>query len=85
MPSTDPPYSLPVPLEGYHAGRLAIEQIYGYMVRNAKRFGLLTTANAWIFLMRENGSKLWITCPIDCGVREPYTILQALYYISALT
>ena len=29
-------YQTPVPLNGYHAGGLAIEQIYGYTVRNAK-------------------------------------------------
>ena len=84
MPLPNSPYVVPIPLEGYHAGRLAIEQIYGYMVRNARRFGVLTTVNAWMFLMRENGGKLWITRPIDCLVTAPHTILQALYYISAL-
>jgi hypothetical protein len=72
-------------VDGYHAGRLAVEQIYGYMVRNAKKFGILTTVNAWVFLMRENYGKLYITRPFDCCVSEPsFTILQALYYISAL-
>jgi hypothetical protein len=62
-----------------------VEQVYGYMVRNAKKFGVLTTVNGWVFLMRANGGKLWITRPIDCTVTDPpFTILKALYYISAL-
>ena len=60
--------------------------MYGYMVRNAKKFGILTTVNSWVFLMRENHGKLYITRPMDCGARDPpFTILQALYYMSALT
>jgi hypothetical protein len=59
--------------------------MYGYMVRNAKKFGVLTTVNSWVFLMRRNGGKLWITRPIDCTIPDPpFTILEALYYISAL-
>ena len=68
-----------------HVGRLAIEQIYGYMVRNAKKYGILTTVNGWVFFMRENGGMLHMTPVIDCQVTHPsFTILQALYYISAL-
>jgi hypothetical protein len=60
--------------------------MYGYMVRNAKKFGVLTTVNDWVFLMRENQGKLWITRPINCeSIDPPFTIPQALYYISALT
>jgi hypothetical protein len=56
------------------------------MVRNAKKFGVLTTVNEWVFLMRENHGKLWITRPINCEtINPPFTILQALYYMSALT
>jgi hypothetical protein len=85
LPSAEWPYSSPVPMEGYHAGRLAVEQMYGYMVRNAKKFGVLSTVNAWVFLMRENGGKLWITRPIDSTIMDPpITILEALYYFSAL-
>jgi hypothetical protein len=56
------------------------------MVRNAKKFGVLTTVNGWIFLMRGNGGKLWITRPFDSTIPDPpFTILEALYYISAVT
>jgi hypothetical protein len=48
------------------------------------KFGVLTTVNAWVFLMRENNGKLYMTRPVDCRVTEP-TILQGLYYISALS
>jgi hypothetical protein len=59
--------------------------MYGYMVRNAKKFGVLTTVNSWVFLMRGNHSQLWMTRPINCqSIDPPFTILQALYYISAL-
>lgn len=73
------------PVATSHAGRLAIEQIYGYMVRNAKRYGILTTVNGWVFLMRENGGTLYMTQLISCQcTNPPFTILQVLYYISAL-
>lgn len=65
-----------------------MEQIYGYMVRNAKRYGILTTANWWVFLRRENGGQLYMTAPFDCQITSPpyaFTILQALYYFSALS
>jgi serine/threonine protein kinase len=55
------------------------------MIRNAKKYGVLTTVNTWVFLMRENHGKLWMTGPIDCQLSDPpFTILQALYYMSAL-
>jgi len=55
------------------------------MIRNAKKFGVLTTVNTWMFLMRENYRKLCITRAIDCQVGEsPFTIFQALIYTSAL-
>jgi hypothetical protein len=55
------------------------------MVRNAKQYGILTTVNSWVFLRRENNGKLYMTQPIDCQMTSPsFTILQALYYISAL-
>jgi hypothetical protein len=76
------------PIKDYHSGRLAMEQIYGYMIHNAKRFGILTTANWWVFLRRENGGQLYMTQPLDCQTSSPpysFTILQALYYFSALS
>jgi hypothetical protein len=65
-----------------------MEQIYGYMVHNAKRFGILTTVNWWVFLRRENGGQLYMTQPLHCQISSPpypFTILQALYYFSALS
>ena len=74
------------PIEGSHHGRLSVEQIYGYMVRNHRRYGILTTVNSWVFLMRENFGKLYMTQPFDCRTASPpFTILQALYYITALS
>ena len=49
------------PVSTSHTGRLAIEQIYGYMVHNAKRYGILTTVNGWVFLMRQAGGRLFMT------------------------
>lgn len=74
------------PVSGYHAGRLAVEQTYGYMVRNAKQFGVLTTVNGFVFMYRENQGKLYMTRLIACDVASPNspTILQALYYLSGL-
>jgi hypothetical protein len=76
------------PVKDHHSGRLAMEQIYVYMVHNAKRFGILTTVNWWIFLRRENGGQLFMTQPLDCQTLSPpysFTILQALYYFSTLS
>lgn len=39
-----------VPLSGQYPARLALEQLYGYMVRNAKEYGILTTMRGWCFL-----------------------------------
>jgi hypothetical protein len=72
------------PLEGTHAGRLAVEQTYGYMVRNAKRIGVLSTVNGFVFMIRENFGKLRMTRLIPCDVINPFspTILQMLYFLS---
>jgi hypothetical protein len=69
-----------------HPGRLAVEQTYGYMVRNGKQYGILTTVNGWVFMYRQNGGKLVMSRLIPCDVANPrhYTIRQAIYYISAL-
>jgi hypothetical protein len=71
------------PISGYHAGRLAIEQTYGYMVRNGKQIGILTTVNGFVFLFRQNQGKLYMTRMLLCESAMP-TILQILYYMSAL-
>lgn len=54
------------------------------MVHCARRYGVLTTVNYWVFLKRENGARLWMTRPLDCRMLNPFTIRQALYYISAI-
>ena len=54
------------------------------MVRNSKKYGILTTSNGWAFLMRGNFGQLLMTSFLDCRQTQPFTILQALYYISAL-
>ena len=89
-----------VPLAGVHSGRLAVEQLYGYMVRNGKRIGILTTMKGWSFLYRSNGGQLKMTRMFGDfpayqgstlgaaaeGYTTPagFTIMQALYFLSAL-
>jgi len=88
------------PVDGIHPARLAVEQLYGYMVRNAKVFGVLSTMKGWCFLRRVNGGGLYITrmfgdfFPVanvsDGAAAERYyptndfTIMQALYYLSSI-
>jgi hypothetical protein len=89
-----------VPLSGNYPARLAIEQLYGYMVRNGKTYGILTTMKGWCFLRRINGGGLFVTRMfgdfaawpgVSLGaVAEGYSptlnfsIMQALYYLSSL-
>lgn len=89
-----------VPLVGYYPARLAIEQLYGYMVRNAKPYGILTTMKGWCFLRRVNGGGLYITrmfgdFPARPGIShgaalegyyQPtnFSIMKAIYYLSRL-
>ena len=47
--------------EQYRYARSAVEHIYGYMVRNGKRVGILTTVKGWSFMWRENGGELHMT------------------------
>src|SRR5579871_5068126 len=88
------------PNDGLHRPRLAVEQIYGYMVRNAIVFGVLTTMKGWCFLYRVNGGGLFMTpmfgdffdVPnISQGAQaegyhipQNFTIMQALYFLSAV-
>jgi hypothetical protein len=87
-----------VPLEGEYPARLAIEQLYGYMVRNGKAYGILSTMKGWCFLRRINGGGLYLTRMYgDFQARQGispgaaaegyysprnFTIMQALYYMS---
>ena len=89
-----------VPLSGGYPARLALEQLFGYMVRNGKTYGVLTTMRGWCFLYRQNRGHLVIT-PMyrDYGawpgisqraalegyyVPQGFSIMQALYYISTI-
>jgi len=89
-----------VPLSGRCPARLALEQLFGYMVRNGKTYGVLTTMRGWCFLHRQNGGHLVITpmygdyvawpgisqgaAPEGYYVPQGFSIMQALYYISAV-
>ncbi len=44
-----------------HKGRLAIEQIYGYMCWNSQAFGILTTTSGFVFLRREDNGILYMS------------------------
>ena len=89
-----------VPLTDVYPARLALEQLYGYMVRNGKVYGVLTTMKGWCFLRRENGGLLYITPMFGDFQARPeishgaahegyyapqgFSIMQALYYLSSL-
>jgi len=75
--------SIGVANSGSHMGRLAVEQLFGYLVHSGKIYGVLSTVNMWVFLKREHGGRLWMTRPICCDAVQPFTIMEALYYISA--
>jgi hypothetical protein len=71
------------PREGYHPGRLAVEQTYGYMVRNGRKYGVLATVNGFAFLCRDNNGAFFMTRLAPSTVPVP-TILKMLYYMSYL-
>lgn len=84
------------PDSGTHDGRLAVEQLYGYMVRNDKVLGLISTMKGWVFLFRENHGRLFMTRMYGCNrllrnaegyynLPQGYTILKALYYFTSIT
>jgi len=86
------------PIEGIQHGRLAVEQLFGYLVRNEKTIGILTTMKGWCFLYRDTGGILYLTrmygefpawghvthgAAAEGYYDTPnFTIMQALYYIS---
>jgi hypothetical protein len=53
------------------------------MVRNGRKYGIMTTINGFAFLCRENHGKLFMTKLAPSSVSTP-TILKMLYYISYL-
>jgi tRNA A-37 threonylcarbamoyl transferase component Bud32 len=62
-----------------------MEQTYGYLVRESKKYGVLTTMNGWMFMYREDKGKLFTTGIIPCSQQHPQpTIREMLYYISAM-
>lgn len=77
------------PVQGLHPGRLAIEQLYGYMTRNAKAFGILTTLRGWCFAFRRDGGVFYLTRMFRFGPdasAEYYpcrvSVMMAIYYLS---
>jgi hypothetical protein len=79
-------------VSGDHPDRLAVEQVYGYMIRNSVPFGIITTMCGWVFLRCEDGGQLFMTPMFGChpnligGYTNPevFTIMLALYHFSAL-
>jgi hypothetical protein len=77
------------PVRGLHPGRLAVEQLYGYMTRNAKTYGILTTLRGWCFAYRRDGGELFLTRMYGFGPEAPagyyqwpISIMLAIYYLS---
>jgi len=91
---------LQVPAGELSPSRLALEQLFGYMVRNGKAYGVLTTMKGWSFLRHDNGGQLYIIPMfgdfqarqgISNGafyegyyIPQGFSIMQALYYLSAI-
>ena len=71
------------PLQGVHHGRLAVEQIYGYMVHDKILYGILSTYNAFVFLKRERPGILYMSRMIPNNCNSP-TIMKLLYFFSHL-
>ena len=80
--------------------RLALEPLFGYMVRNGKAYGILTTMKGWCFLCQDNEGQVYITLMfgdfqarqgISNGafyegyyIPQDFSIMQALYYLSTI-
>jgi len=91
---------LQLPLGELTPSHLALEQLFGYMVRNEKTYDVLATMKGWSFLRRENRGQLYITPMfgdfqarqgISNGafyevyyIPQGFSIMQALYYLSAI-
>ena len=82
------------------AGRLAVEQVYGYMCWNSVSLGILTTTTGFVFLRREDGGILYLSRRVrkssqlgrfsvrDAffhGASEQFTISHMLYWFTAMT
>ena len=83
-----------------HRGRLAVEQIYGYMCWNSQVYGILTTASGFVFLFRDDGGTLWMSqmfgsnsnlatggyiIPATLVPNSGFTISHVLYWFTHLT
>ena len=82
------------------AGRLAIEQIYGYMCWNSCALGILTTTTGFVFLRREDEGILYMSrmygsdrnlagfqyiLPQSMVPHSTFTISHMLYWFTAMT
>jgi hypothetical protein len=82
------------------AGRLAIEQLYGYMCWNSRVFGILTTTTGVAFLRREDGGVLYLSrlygshrslegyqyqMSASMESQSTFTISHLLYWFTSLT
>lgn len=71
------------PLDGVHHGRLAIEQLYGYLVFDKVVYGIMTTFNSFVFIKRQSPGVLHMSRTIPIDSTTP-TILKLLYFFSHL-
>jgi hypothetical protein len=84
-----------VPENAIHSGLFAVEQLYGFLVRNQKTYGILTIYKGLVFLKREPGGRLLVTRMFAANRRQtldangyryfenPHLkIIHALYYLS---
>jgi len=82
------------------AGRLAIEQVYGYMCWNSCALGILTTTTGFVFLRHEDGGILYMSrmygsnsdlagfqyvLPQSMAPQSTFTISHMLYWFTAMT
>ena len=82
------------------AGRLAVEQVYGYMCWNSSPLGILTTTTGFAFLRREDGGILYLSrlygshhsletfqyvMPNSMAPQSTFTISHMLYWFTAMT
>lgn len=82
------------------AGRLAVEQVYGYMCWNSVQLGILMTTTGFVFLRREDGGILHLSrvygshhdlegfqyvMPHSMAPQSNFTISHMLYWFTAMT
>jgi len=82
------------------AGRLAVEQVYGYMCWNSTQLGILTTTTGFAFLRRADGGILYLSrlygshgslapfqyeLPSSMAPHSTFTVSHMLYWFTAMT